>query len=65
MREHDLQMESAELSAASLKHYDCVVIATNHEAYDWQMIADNAQLIIDSRGAMREVTGKRDHIVSA
>ncbi len=65
MRDHDLQMESAELSAASLKQYDCVVIATNHEAYDWQMIADHAKLIIDSRGALREVTGDRAHIVSA
>lgn len=65
MREHDLQMESAELSAASLKQYDCVVIATNHEAYDWQMIADNAKLVIDSRGAMRQVTGCRDHIIGA
>jgi UDP-N-acetyl-D-glucosamine dehydrogenase len=65
MREHDLQMESVELTADTIKQYDCVVIATNHEAYDWQMIADNAQLVIDSRGALREVTGKRDHIVSA
>ena len=65
MREYDLQMESAELSSASLKQYDCVVIATNHEAYDWQMIADNAKLVIDSRGAMRDVTGRREHIVNA
>ncbi len=65
MREYDLQMESVELTADTIKQYDCVVIATNHEAYDWQMIADNAQLVIDSRGALREVTGKRDHIVNA
>jgi UDP-N-acetyl-D-glucosamine dehydrogenase len=53
------------MSAQSLKTYDCVVISTNHSAYDWQMIADNANLIIDSRGAMRSVTGKHDHIVPA
>lgn len=65
MREYDLQMQSVELTADNIKQYDCVVIATNHQAYDWQMIADNAQLVIDTRGAMRQVTGKRDHIISA
>ena len=52
-----------ELSPASLKNYDCVLVATHHAAYDWQMIADHAQLIVDTRNAMRDVTGKRDHIV--
>jgi UDP-N-acetyl-D-glucosamine dehydrogenase len=63
MRRHDLQMHSIELSPASLKNYDCVLVATHHAAYDWQMIADHAQLIVDTRNAMRDVTGKRDHIV--
>lgn len=65
MRNYDLQMRSASLTAQSLKNYDCVIIATHHSAYDWQMIADHASLIIDTRGVMRHVKGKRDHIVSA
>jgi UDP-N-acetyl-D-glucosamine dehydrogenase len=65
MRNYDLQLRSVPMTAQSLKAYDCVVISTNHSAYDWQMIADNANLIIDSRGAMRSVTGKHDHIVPA
>ncbi len=65
MRHHDLQMESVPLTAASLKSYDCVLIATNHSVYDWQMIADHAKLIVDTRNAMSKVSGKRDHIVKA
>src|SRR5688572_10942859 len=65
MRHHDLQMKSVEFSPASLKSYDAIVIATHHKAYDWQMVADNAQLIIDTRNATRDVSGKRDHIVRA
>jgi UDP-N-acetyl-D-glucosamine dehydrogenase len=65
MRHHDLHMKSIELTPAALKGYDCVVIATHHKAYDWQMIADNAKLIVDTRNATRNVTGKRDNIVSA
>ncbi len=65
MRHYDLKMSSVELTPASLETYDCVVIATNHDAYDWQMVADHAKLVVDTRGAMREVTGKTDHIVGA
>ncbi|HEX3357769.1 MAG TPA: nucleotide sugar dehydrogenase [Tepidisphaeraceae bacterium] len=65
MRHHDLHMHSIELSAANLKSYDCVLIATHHAAYDWQMVADNAKLIIDTRNAMRDVKGRREHIVKA
>jgi UDP-N-acetyl-D-mannosaminuronate dehydrogenase len=40
-------------------------VATNHSAYDWQMVADNAKLLVDTRGVTRKVTGRRDHIVQA
>ena len=65
MRKHDLQMASVDFTAESLKGYDLVLVSTNHSAYDWQMIADHAKLIVDTRGAMRKVTGPREHIVSA
>jgi UDP-N-acetyl-D-glucosamine dehydrogenase len=65
MRRHDLNMKSIELSKESLATYDCVLIATHHRAYDWQMIADNSKLIVDTRNALRGVSGKRDHIVGA
>jgi len=65
MRHHDLQMKSVELSPRSLETYDCVLIATHHAAYDWQMIADHAKLIVDTRNATKGVKGKRTHIVQA
>jgi len=65
MRRHDLQMKSIELTPQALKTYDCVLVATNHRAYDWQEIADNAKLVIDTRNALANVKGKRDHIVKA
>ncbi len=61
----DLRMKSVPLSADTLKTYHCIVIATNHSAYDWQLIADHAALIIDTRNAMRDVKGPRDHIIPA
>jgi UDP-N-acetyl-D-glucosamine dehydrogenase len=65
MRKHDLQMHSVNLTPAEVARYDCVLIATHHKVYDWQMIADNARLIVDSRNAMANVKGRRDHIVLA
>ena len=65
MRHHDLHMKSIELSPAVLKTYDCVLVATHHQAYDWQMIADNTKLIVDTRGALRAVKGSRQNIVGA
>jgi UDP-N-acetyl-D-glucosamine dehydrogenase len=65
MRHYDLHMKSIELTKESLQGYDCVLVATHHAAYDWQMIADHSKLIVDTRNALREVKGKRDHIVGA
>jgi len=65
MRHHDLQMKSIDLKPQALKDYDCVLVATHHQAYDWQSIADNAKLIVDTRNALRNVKGRRDHIISA
>ena len=65
MRDHDLQMKSIALSPEALGSYDCVLVATNHSAYDWQMIADNAALIVDTRGALRHIQGAPGQIESA
>ncbi len=65
MRRHDLKMKSVTLSPRTLGRYHAVLIATHHKAFDWQMVADHATLIIDTRNAMQNVTGRRDHIVQA
>ena len=44
-------MKSVALTPEALTGYDCVLIATHHKAYDWQMVADNAKLIVDTRNA--------------
>ena len=52
-RKHDLQKKSVALTAASLASYDLVLVSTAHSAFDWNMIAKNAKLILDTRDAMR------------
>ena len=40
-------------------------LALHASSYDWQLLADHARLIVDTRNALRDVKGKRDHIVKA
>ncbi|MEW6110028.1 MAG: nucleotide sugar dehydrogenase [Nitrospirota bacterium] len=51
MREYDLRMSSVPLAANNLKKYDCVLISTDHSAYDYKFIVKNSRLIIDTRNA--------------
>ncbi len=65
MRRHRLRLKSVEISPAVLAGYDCILIATHHSAYQWREIADNAQLIVDTRGVMRKVPHAPDKVVFA
>ena len=49
---------------ASFAPYDAIVIITNHRALDWQRMLSEASLIIDTRDALRGMTGDRDKIVT-
>lgn len=65
MRRHDLKMVSIDLSPEIIKDYDCVLIATHHQACDWDMIGRQARLIVDTRGVMRGRTGVVGRVVMA
>ena len=54
VRRHDLRMKSVELTPESVAAYDCVLISTNHSAFDYGLVADHAQLVVDTRDAMRD-----------
>ncbi|HVA72590.1 MAG TPA: nucleotide sugar dehydrogenase [Candidatus Limnocylindrales bacterium] len=63
MRHYDYSaMRSVELTPAALASYDCVLIATDHSAYDYAAIAEAAQLVVDTRNATRGLTQYREKI---
>ena len=65
-RSHNLPpMTSCELTAEYLASQDCVLIATNHSAYDYSFIVEHSPLIIDTRNATRDATSGREKIVKA
>ena len=57
-----LSLESVDLTEKKLKECDAVVIVTAHSAYDFDWIAKNASLIIDTRNAIKK---KKKNVVKA
>lgn len=62
---HVPDMHSSELTAEFLAAQDCVLIATDHSAYDYDFIVRHARLVLDTRNATRHVTVGREKIVRA
>ena len=60
-----LRMSSQPLTSEFLGQQDCVLIATDHSAYDYPMIARHARLIVDTRNATKNVKEGREKIVRA
>ena len=53
VRRHDLKMTSVDLTAENLATFDCVLVSTNHAAFDYETVAKHAKLVVDTRDAMR------------
>lgn len=53
MREHKFDLCSVELTAESISGFDAVVVATDHDKFDYELIKKHAHLIVDSRGKYR------------
>jgi UDP-N-acetyl-D-glucosamine dehydrogenase len=66
MRHHDVPaMDSTPLDAKFLASQDCVLIATDHSAYDYSFIVQNARLVVDTRNATKNVRQARERIRKA
>ncbi|AZO01386.1 nucleotide sugar dehydrogenase [Mesorhizobium sp. M9A.F.Ca.ET.002.03.1.2] len=56
---------SVELTEAALKDFDAVVVATDHDAIDYQTIADHALLIVDTRNVFGRLGLDRETVLKA
>jgi UDP-N-acetyl-D-glucosamine dehydrogenase len=62
LKEEGFDMDSVEISAESLATYHCVVLITDHSNVDYQFIADNASVILDTRNAFANVKSSKANI---
>jgi UDP-N-acetyl-D-glucosamine dehydrogenase len=54
IRRGHFNLKSVDISAKSLARYDAALLATNHDAFDYALIARHARLIVDTRGVYRK-----------
>lgn len=66
MRHHDVpDMASQELTESYLADQDCVLIATDHSAYDYGFIVKHSPMVLDTRNATKNVPDNREKIRKA
>jgi UDP-N-acetyl-D-glucosamine dehydrogenase len=58
-------LDSVPLTEERLAAADCVLVATDHGAYDYDWVVAHASLVVDTRNATRAVREGRDKIVKA
>ena len=50
MRKHTFNLKSIKLNKKNIKDFDAVILATDHDAFDYELIEKFSNLIIDTRG---------------
>src|SRR3954466_16360622 len=53
-------MKAVEMTRGSIGQYDCVVIITDHKAFDYRALVKEADLIVDTRNAIK---GRHAHVL--
>jgi UDP-N-acetyl-D-glucosamine dehydrogenase len=65
MRHHSIRLDSQPLSEEFLAAQDCVLVVTDHSAYDWPWILRHARLVVDTRNATAGCTPEHCRIWKA
>ena len=59
MREHHItHLNSIKLTPASVKSFDCVLVSTDHTNVDYDMVVENAKLVVDTRNITSKLKKK-------
>jgi UDP-N-acetyl-D-glucosamine dehydrogenase len=59
-----LKLAAVEPTEETVAAADCVLILTDHSAFDYATIADRASLVVDTRNAMKDYRRSRPWIVT-
>ncbi|MFA5156011.1 MAG: nucleotide sugar dehydrogenase [Candidatus Omnitrophota bacterium] len=55
----DIDLKSVKLTAANLKGFDCVIIATGHSSVNYRFILENSRSIFDTRNVYKGIKNKK------
>jgi UDP-N-acetyl-D-glucosamine dehydrogenase len=57
LNEHGITLKAEKFSAATLRKADCVVLVTDHDAFNYSMIASESKAVVDTRNALKGYNG--------
>lgn len=52
-RKYNLKLDSIDLTAENVKKYDCILLITDHDNVDYNLLIESGTMIIDTRGRLR------------
>lgn len=58
LRVEGIDLKCAKFNRDSLRSFDCTVIVTDHSNIDYQFMAKNSKLVIDTRNALKDVKNR-------
>jgi UDP-N-acetyl-D-glucosamine dehydrogenase len=56
-------LKSSDFTPAEIGQFDCVIILTDHTAYDFRQIVGAAQLVVDTRNSTKDLHEFKDRII--
>jgi UDP-N-acetyl-D-glucosamine dehydrogenase len=65
LRKYNFDLKSVELTPRFISSMDCVVIVTNHSAYDYDFVVKHSKIVVDTRNATRDVISGKSKVVKA
>ena len=51
-------MKSIKINKSNLKKFDAVILVSDHDLFDYKLIANNSKIIFDTRGRYKEYNYK-------
>jgi len=59
VRDGVIDLKASPFSAATLRKADCVLVVTDHSAFDYKMVWREAKVVVDTRNALKGMDGRK------
>jgi UDP-N-acetyl-D-glucosamine dehydrogenase len=63
LRMNGKTLKSVELTSVNIESQDCIIILTDHSAYDFRRIMAASKLVVDTRNATKDLQEFKDKII--
>ncbi len=64
-RKYNFEMSSVQFNSSTISSYDLILISTDHDSIDYQLIADSSKLIVDTRNVFERKNIRSQKIFKA